>query len=71
MRIKDLLERLEQYDPEAEVRLLTQPQWPMEARIAGVASATEISSEDERPVVFLTEGDALCYGNKNAWKVAT
>lgn len=89
MTIEELIERLEEYRDaiggDAEVRLMTQQQWPLENRICGLASSEEIADccddddEDEggeegqdKPasVLFLVEGGQIGYGSKKAWEVA-
>ena len=82
MNIDELIERLEECRDElsgdAEVRLMTQQQWPFENAIAGVTSAREIrQQEDEEDfdpegdceVLYLVEGRQLGYGTKSAWDV--
>jgi hypothetical protein len=86
MTINELIERLEEYRQEiggdAEVRLMTQSNWPFEYGIQGLASRVEINEaaadgSDEDPddlendgVLFIVEGQQLCYGAKEAWKAA-
>jgi len=85
MTIDDLIERLEQYRDEmggsAEVRLMTQQNWPFEYTLAGICSGEEINGEadeddpdddgdvDDENVVYLVEGTQLGYGTKRAWGV--
>jgi hypothetical protein len=85
MTINELIERLEDYRDElggdAEVRLMTQSNWPFENDIFGLASGAEINDEgDDDPnddgdveaddVVYICEGQQLCYGTKRAWQAA-
>ena len=84
MTINELIERLEEYRQEiggdAEVRLMTQSNWPFEYGITGLASRTEIydamreDDEDAEPeddrALFIVEGQQLCYGVKEAWEAA-
>ncbi len=80
MTIDELIERLEDYRDaiggEAEVRLMTQSNWPFENEIVGLASGEEINDRDDREdvdddrVVFIVEGEQRCYGSKRAWEVA-
>jgi hypothetical protein len=82
MTIDDLIERLEGYRDEiggdAEVRLMTQQNWPFENTIHGLASGAEINASDEDDdggveadaVLYLVEGSQLGYGSKRAWDVA-
>ena len=86
MTINEMIERLEEYRDtiggDAEVRLMTQSNWPFENDIFGLASGEEIndSADDQEPnddgdvdadqVVYICEGQQLCYGTKRAWEVA-
>ena len=82
MTIDELIERLEDYAEElggdAEVRLMTQAHWPFENGVAGLASGQEINDQKEDDdqdvendyVVYVVEGDQLCYGSTRAWQVA-
>ncbi len=86
MTIDELIARLEDYRDEiggdAEVRLMTQQNWPFENTICGLASG-EINDFDEDDedgddaddaaddsVLFIVEGQQLGYGTKRAWDVA-
>lgn len=80
--IELLSEYREQHGPDAEVRLMTQENWPFENRIAGVTSGSEMneaSEEDaseyfddqdvaEDATVYIVEGGQICYGSKRAWE---
>ena len=83
MKIQDLIERLEDYKAEhganAEVRIMTQQNWPFENSVYGLCDSSELQDEDEEPiddkddaapVVYLVEGRQECYGNKAAWDAA-
>jgi hypothetical protein len=90
MTIDELLEYVEHYRDEiggdAEVRLMTQQNWPMEYTICGLASQDEMDEQieddgeeeevpeetegDAEPVLFIVEGRQLGYGSKRAWDVA-
>jgi hypothetical protein len=87
MTINELIERLEEYRDliggDAEVRLMTQQNWPFENSITGVCSGEEISdtSDDEEEteddgdvdddaVLYIVEGQQLGYGIKRAWEIA-
>ena len=79
MTVQELIERLEECDPDAEVLLVTQENWPFENSIAGVTAREECvgtdSDEDDEEYgdgcdpgdVFIVEGQQLRYGTKNAW----
>ena len=81
MTINEMIERLEEYQigGDAEVRLMTQSNWPFEYGITGLASREEINSavdeaSNEFPpherVLFIVEGQQLGYGAKEAWEAA-
>ena len=85
MTISELIERLEEYRDElgdVEVRLMTQSNWPFENGIVGLASGAEINAAideddpeddgdvDDDDLVYIVEGQQLCYGTKRAWEVA-
>jgi hypothetical protein len=74
MNVTELIERLAELDPGAEVMLATQPSWPLQSRLAGVASSADLAMDlecaghgdyscdecagQDEPVVYLVEGDA-------------
>ena len=88
MTIDQLIERLEEYRDEiggdAEVRLMTQQNWPFENTIYGLASGAEINDSEgdddedegddddatEDAVLYIVEGQQIGYGTKRAWDVA-
>ena len=84
MTVSELIEILEEFDPEAEVLLSVQPAWPFEHTLAGVCQRSDLVEEEENedssrgaggeelPAndVFLVEGTQLRYGSKRAWDVA-
>ena len=85
MTIDELIQRLEEYRDEiggvAQVRLMTQSNWPFENSIFGLASGEEINdSGDDDPsddgdveadqMIYICEGQQLCYGTKRAWEAA-
>jgi len=83
MTVDDLIGLLKEYREEVggdrEVRLMTQESWPFENEILGVTTGTEINAEadfmeDENcvendDVVYIVEGNQICYGTKMAWRV--
>ena len=81
MTVEELIERLQDYDSNAEVRLMTQSEWPFENDIFGVCDTNEINDclhpedEDSDPegenIVYITEGAQLCYGRKAAWEASS
>ena len=82
MTLNELIERLEEYrdqlGEDAEVRLMTQQNWPFENTITGLASGAEINETDDDDdddvetdaVVYIVEGQQLGYGSKRAWEIA-
>lgn len=86
MKVSDLIELLEDQDPDAEVLVMMQQSWPFACALRGVTTRDELlradgdEDEDEeaelgpglaRSDVFLVEGEQLRYGSKAAWDVAT
>ena len=57
--VTDLRQALEACDPDAEVRLASQPAWPFEYAIDSTNPAVEV--EGDTPVVYLGEGAQLGY----------
>jgi hypothetical protein len=49
--LDDLLDELQQFDPDAEVRLATQPSWPFEWSLSTTSPAVEVDL-DGQPVVY-------------------
>ena len=82
MTIDELIERLEEYREtiggDAEVRLMTQVNWPFENTIHGLVSGEELndSGDDDDgdveadQVLYICEGTQIGYGSKRAWDVA-
>lgn len=80
MNVKELIEKLEEYEDDSEVRIMTQSSWPFENDVHGVACSSDMGNNepdepdldpDEQPeIVYLVEGRQLGYGNKAAWEVA-
>jgi hypothetical protein len=58
--VTDLLQAFEACDPDAEVRLASQPAWPFEYAIDQSNVAVEVELDDT-PVVYLDEGAQLGY----------
>lgn len=72
MTVKELMEYLEDCNPEAEVRLAIQPNWPFEHSLSQIVEIDEFEDDDEepedqdpeavaKPVVYLAEGTQLGY----------
>ena len=82
MKVRELIEILEDMNPDAEVLTMSQPNWPFEYAIAGVTTREEMDAgqedDDERDYppgisdddVFIVEGRQLRYGSKSAWETA-
>ncbi len=47
MKVRDLIEILEDQDPEAEVLIMSQENWPFENAIAGVAMREDFVDDEE------------------------
>lgn len=47
MKVRDLIEILEDQDPDAEVLIMSQENWPFENAIAGVAVREDFVDDDE------------------------
>jgi hypothetical protein len=59
MKVRELIEYLENFDEESEVRLAMQPSWPFEYSIGEVE---EVELEDEgETVVYISEDRQLRY----------
>ncbi len=84
--MSELIELLEEQDPDAEVFVMSQPNWPFELGISGVTVREEMVRADAEADgdvagvryepgtapndVFIVEGEQLRYGSKTAWQVA-
>lgn len=77
MKVRDLIELLQEQDPEADVLLATQEQWPFENALLGVIRRDEMLGDDDEPElvegaegsdVLLVEGAQLRYGGKGPWR---
>jgi hypothetical protein len=71
MNVKELVRILERYPERAEVRLMTQPNYPFEYDVAGVVSGADAKLEEkpdrEGDIVYLCEGEQICYGSDKVW----
>ena len=80
MKVAELIDILEEMDPDAEVLMGSQENWPFEYSLAGVTSREEMLAEadsDEEPSfengtagsdVFLVVGQQLRYGSNLMWR---
>jgi hypothetical protein len=72
----------EEFGGDAEVRLMTQQNWPFENRICGVTSGRDMNEADDEDAdaddddqdvaennrVYIVEGGQICFGSKRAWE---
>ena len=82
MKVSELIQLLEEQDPEAEVLVMSQQNWPFENACYGVTTRADMlggeDDDDERPLpdggamsdVFIVEGSQLRYGSRAAWDTA-
>jgi hypothetical protein len=47
MTVAELIQLLEQYDEDAEIRVAFQPSWPLRARVQNVIASDEVVDEDD------------------------
>lgn len=80
MTVNELIERLQEFNGDAEVHLMTQPNWPFDNLVAGVCSQEEMNADEgdtadvdpeAATVVFIVEGGQIAYGNARAWQVVS
>jgi len=79
MIVSELIEMLQELDPDANVLIMAQQTWPFENGISNVTTREDMlrSNEDDEDVVyengtsatdvFIVEGRQLRYGSKAAW----
>jgi hypothetical protein len=74
MKVKELMEVLQDLEPNAQVLIASQPNWPFEIELAGIVTRAECGEEPERngaPTdVFIVEGQQLRYGSKTPFRLA-
>lgn len=82
MRVRELLDALEDVDPNAEVRLAFQPNYPLEYSLDNVVTSEDVRQYDADPkdngdendeaedVVWLTVGSQLGYLQANVFEAA-
>jgi len=61
MTVGDLIEELEGYPEDAEVRLAIQPSWPFEHSVSEVTHSAPEPDSEEGGVVYVGEGRQLGY----------
>jgi hypothetical protein len=79
MKAEELIQLLEDVEPDTEVRIMSQPSWPFEYSIRGTNLASELGDfkphgykedqDDNVDVLYLLEGRQLGYGTKDAWNI--
>jgi len=75
VKLRELLDRLSDYSPEAEVQLVRDHSYPHVHELEGVVSLSEIESfehdadlaDDEPEIVFLLVGPKLGLGRNATW----
>jgi len=74
VKVRELIDRLSEYSEDAEVRLMHQPNYPLESALGAVVGESEIRDHvggdlgDDAEIVYLLEGRQLGYGRKVAWE---
>ena len=79
MTVRELMERLEDMNPDAEVHLMYQRHYPLESTLLGVCESSDLLDDEDADeddegnddVVFLVEGEHVGYGMKSAWRAAS
>lgn len=64
MNVDELISLLEEFEPEAEVRMAFQPSDPLESAIEGVVNGEELGKEG---IVYLVEGDNFGDAPSDIW----
>ena len=63
MTVNELVERLQEVADdglgECEVRLATQPSWPLQYSVGGIATPDDTVEVPETPVIYLVEGNPI------------
>jgi hypothetical protein len=67
MTVKELIEILECLDGDAEVTIMSQPNYPLEHRIDNVVTSHDIGDGDQPIEVYIVEGSQVGYGKRKAW----
>ena len=63
MTVGELVDLLEEFDPEAPIRIAWQPYWPFESRFdrdSGPLTLIEVGPDGEE-MVYLVQGDQIGY----------
>ena len=68
MKVQDLINELEDLDPEMEIRVVIQPSAPIEYEVKGMVLQSELETSSTAPnendVLFLLVGKQIGYVNK-------
>ena len=70
MTVGQLIEMLQDYDPAAEIRLATQPNYPLESSVRGVVSNDDMAAthgDADENIVWITEGSQIGYAPRAAF----
>ena len=71
MKVSELIEKLKTCDPDANVVMVTQPNYPMLHEVARATTAEHLDEEIDRlpkSTVFLCEGTWVGYGDRDIWQ---
>ncbi len=82
MTVSELIQRLEDFNPDAEVRMMIQRHYPLQSELYGVCPEQSLQRGDseeedddddpqEEKIVYLVEGSHIAYGVKRAWSEAS
>lgn len=75
MNVRTMITLLEQADPDAEVLLATQPEWPLQFHVSGAVNTDDLldeePGEDWAPAVYLVAGEqpAHPYAPRTLWSL--
>ncbi|MDZ4879050.1 MAG: hypothetical protein CLLPBCKN_008488 [Chroococcidiopsis cubana SAG 39.79] len=71
MKVQDLLNVLEDLNPEIEIRVVIQPSAPIEYEVKGMVLQSEVetayTAPNENDVLFLLAGKQIGYTNKKVF----
>jgi hypothetical protein len=76
MKVRELLQCLQKCDPDADVIIASQPNWPIECEVQGATTRKDVVAWSNAPRdvvrpndVILVQGEWLQYGQRDAWDV--
>lgn len=69
MKVKQLQNALEDFDPDARVLITIQPHHPIECHTVGAVQRDWYDRDSERPSndVLIVQGGDVGYGSREAW----